>query len=188
MPDYVATKTTVPENWHNKLKNLMTQDRRIIPVRVNLDENGENVLLLTKGQLIKMDSAKKAGKKHIILRFSRKQIRANSVHEGGFLATLLSMASKVLPPLLTGLASGVIGGLAEKAITSGSGLFLSKRGRGCTQIHLVEGGGLYLSPYHNDVDYEGLYLKHDGQLYKGKGLLLGKHSPFKDIPLLGLIL
>ena len=66
-------------------------------------------------------------------------------HEGGFLGTLLSIASKVLPTLLGGLATGVIGGLAEKAI-KGSGLYLSKRGRGVSQIYLVEGGVLYLSP------------------------------------------
>ena len=66
----------------------------------------------------------------MILRFSRKQVRANVQHEGGFLSAILSVASKVLPTLLTGLASGVIGGLAEKAITkSGSGLYLGKRGR-----------------------------------------------------------
>ena len=62
-------------------------------------------------------------------------------HDGGFLSAIMSVASKVLPTLLTGLASGVIGGLAEKAIgKSGSGLYLGKRGRGVSQIHLVEGG------------------------------------------------
>ena len=189
MPEYTPIKTKVPENWHTKIKTLITEDRRVIPVRVNLEGEGEDVLLLTKGQLIKMEDAKKSGKKHIVLRFSRKQIRANSSYEGGFLATLISMASKILPTLLGGLATGVIGGLTEKAISSGSGLFLSKRGRGSTQIHLVEGGGLYLSPIHNnDEDYEGLYLKHDGTVYRGKGLLLGKNSPFQNIPLLGWLL
>ena len=190
MPEYTPIKTKVPENWHTKIKTLITEDRRVIPVRVNLGEEGEDVLLLTKGQLIKMEDARKSGKKHIVLRFSRKQIRANSSHEGGFLATLISMASKILPTLLGGLATGVIGGLTEKAISSsGSGLFLSKRGRGSAQIHLVEGGGLYLSPIHDDNEpYEGLYLKHNGTVYKGKGLLLGKNSPFQNIPLLGWLL
>ena len=49
------------------------------------------------------------------------------------------MASKVLPTLLEGLATEVIGGLAEKAIKGGSGLYPDKHGRGVTQIHLVEG-------------------------------------------------
>ena len=65
----------------------------------------------------------------MILRFSKKQVRANVRHEGGFLSAIMSVASKVLPTLLTGLASGVIGGLAEKSISkSGSGLYLGKRG------------------------------------------------------------
>ena len=101
----------------------------------------------------------------------------------------MAMASKVLPTLLTGLASGVIGGLAEKAISKGSGLYLGKHGRGVTQIHLVEGGGLYLSPlFYPEEDYDGLYMKHDGKIYKGSGLILGKDSPFKNVPILGWIL
>ena len=91
----------------------------------------------------------------------------------------MSMASKVLPTLLTGLASGLIGGLAEKAITkSGSGLYLGKRGRGVSEIHLVEGGGLYLSP---------LWMK-DGNHTYGAGLILGRNSPFHNFPLLGWLL
>ena len=44
------------------------------------------------------------------------------------------------------------------------------------------------------VDFQGegingLYLRHDGHdIYHGEGILLGKNSPFKDIPILGLIL
>ena len=87
------------------------------------------------------------------------------------------------------IATGVIGGLTEKAI-KGSGLYLAKRGRGVSQIHLVEGGGLYLSPLFHPAkdDYDGLYLKHDNEVYKGAGLILGKDSPFKNIPILGWIL
>ena len=101
----------------------------------------------------------------------------------------MSVASKILPTLLTGLASGVIGGLAEKAITkSGSGLYLGKRGRGVSEIHLVEGGGLYLSPlFHPEEDYDGLWMDDGNQMY-GAGLILGKDSPFRNIPLLGWLL
>ena len=94
-----------------------------------------------------------------------------------------------LPTLLTGLASGVIGGLAEKAISKGSGLYLGKRGRGVSQIHMVEGGGLYLSPlFYPEEDYDGLYVTNDGEMYKGSGLILGKDSPFRNIPILGWLL
>ena len=94
------------------------------------------------------------------------------------------MASKVLPTLLGGLATGVIGGLAEKAI-KGSGLHLSKKGCGVSQIHLVESGELYLSPLFQppEDDHDGLYLRHGDEVY-GAGLILGKDPSFKDIPIL----
>ena len=77
---YQAVRVNVPEKVHQKLKNLITQDRAI-PIKVNLQE-GNDLLLLTPGQIIKMRNAKNEGKKAIILRFSRKQVRANVEHEG----------------------------------------------------------------------------------------------------------
>ena len=185
---YTTVKTVVPENWHEKLKTLITKDK-ILPIKLVLND-GNDTLLLTKGQIIKMDEAKRAGKKNILLRFSRKQVRANLQHEGGFLAGLAGLATKILPTLLGSLATGVIGGLAERAISkSGTGLYLAKRGRGCTEINLVEGGGLYLSPlFSPEDDYDGLFINHEGETYKGSGLILGKNSPFKDIPILGWLL
>ena len=124
------------------------------------------------------------------MRFSRKQVRANVQHEGGFLSAIMSIASKVLPTLLTGLASGLISGVAEKAITKGSGLFLGKRGRGVSEIHLVEGGGLYLSPLfypRGEEDYHRLWMKDNEHTY-GAGLILGKDSPFRNFPILGWLL
>lgn len=184
---YKAVKVHVPESVHEKLKNLIALDKGM-PVKIDLQE-GNDILLLTPGQIIKIQNARNLGKKSIILRFSRRQVQANVRHEGGFLSAIMSVASKVLPTLLTGLASGLIGGLAEKAITkSGSGLFLGKRGRGVSQIHLVEGGGLYLSPlFHPEGDYDGLWMI-DGNHTYGAGMILGKDSPFKNIPILGWLL
>jgi len=34
----------------------------------------------------------------------------------------------------------------------------------------------------------GLYLRKEGKIYDGKGLLLDPQSPFKNIPILGMIL
>ena len=185
---YQPVKVHVPQKVHEKIKSLIAQDRGM-PIKVDLQE-GDDTLLLTPGQLIKMRNAKNEGKKSIILRFSRKQVRANVQHEGGFLSTILAVASKVLPTLLTGLATGALSGLVEKAITKkGSGLYLSKRGRGVSEIHLVEGGGLYLSPpFFPKVDYpHGLWMV-DGNRTYGAGLILGKDSPFRNIPLLGWLL
>ena len=180
-------KVHVPEELHDKLKSLLAEDK-VMSVKIDL-RGGDDILLLTPGQIIKMEQAKNNGKSSIIFRFSRRQVRANVRHEGGFLSALMAMASKVLPTLLTGLASGVIGGLAEKAITKGSGLYLGKRGRGVSRIHLVEGGGLYLSPlFYPKENHDGLYMKHEDKMYKGSGLILGKNSPFRNIPILGWLL
>ena len=45
----------------------------------------------------------------------------------------------------------------------------------------VEGSGL-------ESYGEGLYLKKEGKVFDGQGLLLGENSPFKNIPILGLLL
>lgn len=184
---YKAVKVHIPRNWHDKLKSLVVQDKKM-PVKINLID-GDDILLLTPGQITIMKNAKNKGKKSVTFRFSRKQVRANVKHEGGFLTALMSMAAQALPTLLTGLASGVIGGLAEKAISKGSGLYLGKRGQGVSQIHLVEGGGLYLSPlFYPREQHDGLYMKDDDKIYKGSGLILGPHSPFSKIPILGWLL
>ena len=58
---------------------------------------------------------------------------------------------------------------------------------GTARVEFTEGNGLLLTPVEHDK-YNGLYVKHEGQVYKGKGMLLGPNSPFKNIPLLNLIL
>ena len=181
---YKPVKVHIPEKLHEKLKSLVVQDK-VIPIKIDLI-NGDDILLLTPGQILKMENAKNVGKNQLLFALVENNYEH---HEGGFLSALMAMASKVLPTLLTGLASGVIGGLAEKAISKGSGLYLGKHGRGVTQIHLVEGGGLYLSPlFYPEEDYDGLYMTHDNQMYKGSGLILGKDSPFRNIPILGWLL
>lgn len=50
-------------------------------------------------------------------------------------------------------------------------------------------GGLYLKPSAaRIVQGDGLYLKRGQQFYDGSGLILGPNSPFKNVPLLGMLL
>ena len=136
--------------------------------------------------MIKIERAIRAGKKVLTIRMSRKQVRANVKVEGGFLGALLSLAEKALPSLLGGLATGLVSGGVERAI-KGNGLFLGKRGYGTAHVGFTEGNGLILTPVETEK-YNGLYLKHDGEVFEGEGLLLGPNSPFKNFPLLNLIL
>ena len=51
--------------------------------------------------------------------------------------------------------------------------------------------GLYLGPASGkgfETVGNGLYLMKQGGLYDGRGLILGPNSPFKNIPILGMIL
>ena len=84
-------------------------------------------------------------------------------------------------------ASFEVSGAVEKAV--GSGLFLHKNGRSY-RVQSTKCDGLYLSPHRTPtgVHGDGLYLKHGNNIYDGRGLILGKNSPFKNIPILGWIL
>ena len=74
---------------------------------------------------------------------------------------------------------------------SGSGLckaYIQKGGH-CYRLHTVEGDGLLLNPRPRlRTVGDGLFLKQGHNVYDGEGLLLGPHSPFKNIPILGWIL
>ena len=182
---YTPIKVVVPEKTHEKLTEAVQAGRPIsIRIELHSDKSPEQTLLLTAGQLAKIERANALGKRSITIRMSRKQMQANIKHEGGFLGMLAGLAARVLPSLLTGLATGAVSGAVENAI-AGDGLYFSRNGQ-CAEVHPVEGGGLYLTP-HTEAEGRGLYLKHNHTIY-GQGLLLGKDSPFKDIPILGLLL
>ena len=111
----------------------------------------------------------------------------NRAHPGGFLGALLgTIASRALPALAKGVASGLLGGLR-----GGDGMYLFKRGH-CLKVDPVKGQGLYLQRGGSGIGCpagDGLYLQRGHSLQKvGSGLLLGKHSPFKGIPLIGALL
>ena len=55
----------------------------------------------------------------------------------------------------------------------------------------TDGEGLYLgltSGKGFEIVGNVLYLMKQGGLYDGRGLILGPNSPFKNIPILGMIL
>ena len=159
-----------------------------LEVKLDLKKNGDQTVLMTPGQITKMQRAISSGKKCVTIRMSRRQVKQNCQFEGGLLSMLMKLATKALPVLLGGVATGVLSGAVEKAV-SGNGLFLGKRGYGTAKIDFVKGsnGKIMLTPVAAE-NHQGLYLKHDGQIYQGKGLLLGPNSPFRNIPVLGLIL
>jgi len=66
--------------------------------------------------------------------------------------------------------------------------YIQKNGK-CYRVKIVAGNGLFLSPHGRRLATgDGVYLKRGHNLYDGEGLLFGRDSPFKNIPILGWLL
>ena len=150
-----------------------------------------NIHSLTRGQINSIERIRNAGRRTFkTIRMSKSQIKKNLTHQGGFLSFLASLASKALPMLVKGLASGFVSGAADQVLgKSGDGLYLFKRGH-CIRVDPVKGDGLYLRSHTlgDGALGDGLYLRRGNAIHNGEGLILGQNSPFKNIPILGWIL
>ena len=187
---YKPSRFEVPEKFNERIKLALNQGGKVsikLNVRKDDDGNQQQVLLLTNGQLKKIEDAREKGKKYLTIRFSRRQVEANMKYEGGFLGMLAALAASALPAILACVATGAVTGAVEKAV-SGNGLYIQKQGQ-CARIQPVKGGGLYLAPYPNSptVNGDGLYLKHGGDIYGQK--ILSESPWMKDeLPILNIIL
>ena len=114
----------------------------------------------------------------------------NESYTAGFIGMLASLTARAiplvaraLPTILSGLTTGILSGGINKAISGkgvGDGLYLHKHDK-CYRVQKIKGDGLYLAPHPRFVEGDGLFLKHDED---GAGLLMGKNSPFQNIPVL----
>ena len=199
---YTLVKVTVSTDQHDKLKNAVAH-QKAASVKLILDHSaggGEHVLLLTRGQIAKIERSRLIGKHKVTVHLSKRQVLANVQHQGGFLGLLAGLAAKALPAILGGLASGLVSGTVKhvagarrrKKVTGGNGLYLRKSGH-CVKVQPVKGNGLYLTPHRGGdfaagVHGDGLYLKRGSTIQDGFGLIFGPNSPFKNIPILNLLL
>ena len=122
---------------------------------------------------------------------SKTQLAHNIKIEGGFLPALAGLIPFLTGTVLPALGVGTLSGLASTAVQKliGNGLYLKKGG----SVFRMEtdGEGLYLGPTSGkgfEIVGNGLYLMKQGGLYDGRGLILDPNSPFKNIPILGMIL
>ena len=174
MESYHPVDVHVPVQTHGK---LMKAIRKSGPVSVKLDLGAEprDKIYVTWGQRKKIEEAVAAGKKDMTLRFSGRQARCNIQSEGGFLGAMLTAATRFLPAILAGLVAGT----ARQE--EGNGMFLGRRDR--TYQIRSSGEGLVITPVpHSKI--QGFYVKHDDDIYQGKGIL---HGLFGKIPLLNLL-
>ena len=181
MSRYSPTEVNVDDQQEGRLKSAIER-KRGVTIRMILSEPKKKTILFTKGQIAKIERAQLMGKTYLSIKLSAPQVRANTEHSGGF---LWALARAVAPTILKGLASYAASKGVEKLMKKGDGLFLEKNGH-CAKVKMVKGGGLYLNP-HPRFHGQGLFEVDDGEI-KGDGLLLGDNSPFKNVPLLNILL
>ena len=80
----------------------------------------------------------------------------------------------------------------DTTIEEGEGIkmYLRKDGK-CYDLKKTTNGAMQISPRPKltSVYADGLYLRRPGSgIFDGEGLILGRNSPFKNIPILGWIL
>ena len=186
---YSPTEVHVDPRQEDRLKNAIVKNKSC-SVRIFLAEPQKRTMLLTKGQIERIERGQLMGKDRVSIKLTVPQIKANTEHTGGFLwglasalPALLRGAAALGPALLRGAASAVASKGMEKMM--GKGLYLQKNGH-CSKVQTVNGGGLYLSPHPRIHGGEGLF-EADGNGVGG-GLLFGENSPFKNVPLLNILL
>jgi len=125
---------------------------------------------------------------------SKTLVARNMKIEGGFLSLLAGLASRAIPfiakTILPALGVAALSNLASTAVQKlvGDVLYIKKGGCVCEietdgkRVLLESADGKSFKKLGN-----GLYLRKEGKIYDGKGLLLGPQSPFKNIPILGMI-
>ena len=82
---YKPIKVDVPEKYHNRIKTALKAGKKV-SIKVSLhnlnkgdcgESIGNQTLLLTDGQVRKLQKAKKNGKKNATVRLSRRQVEVN---------------------------------------------------------------------------------------------------------------
>ena len=160
----------VPAKGHDRIAKSVTRSN-LVSVKLILVGTPQDRVYVTLAQKRKILRAVADAKRDIILCFSVKQANHNIEAEEGFLCGILQTAVKCLPSILAGIAAGT-----AKYHKEGNGMFLGKRDHTYQIMH--SGKGLVNTPVeHRKI--QGLYVKHDENINRGKGVL---HSLFGQIP------
>ena len=181
----------ISERQKYKIKKAFESNSKSITIRFKFsDLYCEDVIALTKSEVDRLVEAYEE-KNGMTIRISKTQLAHNMKIEGGFLPALAGLIPFLTGTVLPALGVGALSGLASTGVQKliENGLYL-KKGSGVCRIE-TDGEGLYLGPASdNGFETVGncLYLMKQGGLYDGRELILGPNSPFKNIPILGMIL
>ena len=191
MVHYTNVKLRISESQKDKLKKAFESNSKSTTIRLTFsDLHGEDAIALTNSQLDRLVEAYEE-KKGMTIRMSKTQLAHNMKIEGGYLPALGGLIPFLTGTVLPALGVGALLGLASMGIHKLIGNVLHlKKGSGVCRIE-TDGEGLYLGPTSGkeiETVENGLCLMKQGGLYDGRGLILGLNSPFKNIPILGMIL
>ena len=192
---YVQYKVNVSENQVDTLKVAIRLKKGVTLCFPGGGIRSDHVLLLIPAQINRLDKAQVEGRR-VQIRLSARQVAKNVSYTGGFIMSLaraLPFVVRALPTILSGLTTGLLSGGINKAISGsgaaavGDGLYLHKHDK-CYRVQKCKGNGLYLVPHPRFVEGDGLFLKHGNDISDGAGLLMGKNSLFKNIPVVRWLL
>ena len=190
MTTYTNLKVRISEALKDKLKKAFESNCESIAILLtSADLNGEDVIAITRSQRGILKKAYEANK-GMTIKISRRQLAYNMKIDGEFLRMLAGLIPFLTETLLPELGVGTLSGLASTGVQKliGNGLYLKQGGR-AYQIE-TDGSGLYLEPTSGEgfeTVGNDLYLMKQGELYDDRGLILVPKSPFKNIPILGII-
>ena len=194
MTQYYEHRVSISNGQRDKIRKAIESKTGVTIKLANSDLIGDDLLALTKAQILRLQKALETGK-GLTIKMSKAQVRKNLKVEGGFLGMLAGLAARALPflakSILPALGIGALTGVANAGVSKalGNGLYLKKGGN--TMRVETDGKGLYLSPASGAglKKYgDGLYLSQDSGIVEGSGLLLGPNSPLKNVPILGWLL
>ena len=194
MTQYYEHRVSISNGQRDKIRKAIESRTGVTIKLANSDLIGDDLLALTKAQILRLQKALETGK-GLTIKMSKTQVRKNLQVEGGFLGMLAGLAARALPflakSILPALGIGALTGVANAGVSKalGNGLYLKKGGN--TMRVETDGKGLYLSPASGAglKKYgDGLYLSQDSGIVEGSGLLLGPNSPLKNVPILGWLL
>ena len=181
----------ISEGQKDKHNKAFESNSKSITIRLTFSYlHGEDDITITHSQLDRLVEAYEE-KKGMTIRMSKTQLAHEMKIEGGFKPALAGLISFLTGTVLPALGVEALSGLGSAGVQKliGNGLYLKKEGSVC-QIE-TDGKGLYLVPTNGkgfDTVGNGLYLMKQGELYDGRGLILGPDSPFKNFHILGMIL
>ena len=157
-------------------ERFMSQiDQKYVPVKIVVKDTAtpKDTLLLTRGQIRKIEKAQELGKRRYkTIRMSRNQIEKNRKYQGGYLQLLNDVSMN--------------DSTNSSMDNVDNGLYLVKRGH-TMQIISIQEDGLYLQEHPlslHETFPDGVYQKHDNVIENVDTVLLDE----KKLPILQWIL